>query len=1051
MSDRPPSRNVDAWPSFGFSDVNFFVTLTHPGNLTDNFLDMELALKVLVVEDSENDVELAMAALRGAGFAPVWVRVATEDAFLEELGKNPDIILSDYSLPQFNGLRAAQLLKASGRNIPFILISGMIGEDLAVEAMKYGATDYLLKDRISRLGGAVQRAMEQKYLREDRERLGASLSLFRALVDRASDGIDVVDPETGRFLDVNETSCERLGYTRDELLSMTVADVEVPGAAFSSWADMVKETREVGAKTMEGRQRRKDGSSFPVEVKVRYIKLDREYLIASVRDITDRKEAEKIVLENEKKFSTVFQSSPIAMALTTVDDGCYLDANRECLRMLQRSRDEVIGRTSSDLEVWVRPEERVKHVAKLKAQGVVRNIEIEIRGKFGSITHALWSVETVEIGWRSCLLSSLLDITERKRAEEALRVSEEKFRKIFDNVQDVFYQTDDRGVIIEISPSIERYSGFSRDELIGQPVESVYFNPEDRSTILNILRHKGEVVDYHLRLKTRDERVVFMSVNVHVLMSPGGVPAGVEGALRDITGRKLAEDELIQKTAFLEAQVDSALDGILVVDGNRKEILQNQRFNDLWKFPQHIIESHDEISQLRFASGRTKNPREFVEKILYLYDHPAEVSRDEIELVDGTILDRYSSPVRDKAGKYYGRIWAFRDITEQRKLEIQFRQAQKMEAIGQLAGGVAHDFNNILAVIQLQASLLKLDPDLVQEHMDIATEIENASQRAANLTRQLLLFSQRQEMQKRDWDLNEIVTNIVKMLRRIVGEDVQMQFKLTPRPLWIHADAGMMDQILLNLTVNSRDAMPDGGQLVIETYEMIFDDFTVAKTSQARPGAFACLTVSDTGSGISAENMTRIFEPFFTTKEIGKGTGLGLATVFGIVKQHQGWINVYSEAGMGTTMRIYLPCLDKSAHGDADWSTVELLPKGSETILIVEDDASVRSSVRRILSHLGYQILEATTGVVALEIWEQNRADIRLLVTDLVMPDGVNGKELAAKLLKQDPDLKVIYVSGYSATVAGKDFPLEEGVNFLSKPFQTHRLAQTVRSCLDKK
>jgi PAS domain S-box-containing protein len=1012
---------------------------------------MDLALKVLVVEDSDHDVELAVAALRSAGFAPNWTQVTTEQAFLAELGKGPDIILSDYSLPQFNGLRAAQLLRASGLNIPFILISGMIGEDLAVEAMKYGATDYLLKDRISRLGSAVHRAMEQKYLREERERMGASLTLFRALVDRASDGIEVVDPATGRFLDVNETSCERLGYTREELLRMTVADVETPGVAFSSWPVMVEEIRRAGSKTVEGRQRRKDGSSYPVEIKVRYIKLDREYLIASVRDITDRRAAEKILQENEKKFSTVFQSSPIAMALTTVDDGFYLDANRECLRMLQRSRDEVIGRTSSELAVWVKSEERGQYVAKLREQGVVRNVEIEIRGKLGLITNALWSAETVEIGGRNCLLSSLLDITERKRAEEALRVSEGKFRKIFENVQDVFYQTDNEGTIIEISPSIERYAGYSREELLGQPVESVYFNPEDRITILNILSEKGEVVDYHLRLKTKDARVVYTSVNAHVLKNTAGLPAGVEGALRDITGRKLAEDELIQKTAFLEAQVDSALDGILVVDGSRKEILQNQRFSDLWKFPQHILASGDEIAKLRFAAGRTKNPREFAEKIIYLYEHPAEVSRDEIELVDGTILDRYSSPVRDKNGKYYGRIWAFRDITEQRKLELQFRQAQKMEAIGQLAGGVAHDFNNILAVIQLQASLLKLDPDLVQEHLDIATEIENASQRAANLTRQLLLFSQRQEMRKRDLDLNEVVTNIVKMLRRIVGEDVQMQFKLSPRPLWIHADAGMVDQILLNLTVNSRDAMPEGGQLVIETYSMIFDEFTVAKTSQARPGHFACLTVSDTGSGISPENMTRIFEPFFTTKEIGKGTGLGLATVFGIVKQHQGWINVYSEAGLGTTMRIYLPILDHSTGSDADRATVESLPQGRETILLVEDDAAVRSSVRRILSHLGYRILEATTGALALEVWDQHRAEISLLVTDLVMPDGVNGKELAAKLLKQDPRLKVVYVSGYSATVAGKDFPLEEGVNFLSKPFQTHRLAQTVRNCLDNR
>jgi signal transduction histidine kinase/ActR/RegA family two-component response regulator len=539
-------------------------------------------------------------------------------------------------------------------------------------------------------------------------------------------------------------------------------------------------------------------------------------------------------------------------------------------------------------------------------------------------------------------------------------------------------------------------------------------------------------------------------VNAHILMGVGGTPAGVEGALRDITARKRAEDELRQKTAFLEAQVDSTLDGILVVDQRGRQILQNQRMNEIWKFPRHIQESEDDTERLRFATNRTKNPAAFAEKVAYLYAHPDEVSRNEIELVDGTILDRYTSPVRDKEGKYYGRIWAFRDITEQRKLELQFRQSQKMEAIGQLAGGVAPDFNNILAVIQLQAGLLKLQSNLTPQQLEFAREIENATQRAANLTRQLLLFSQQQTMQMRDLSLNETVTSIVKMLQRIVGEDVQIQFKLSPKPLLIHADAGMIDQVLLNLTINARDAMPQGGQLVVETFEMIFDEFTVTNTSQARPGRFACLSVSDTGCGIPPEIMPRIFEPFFTTKEVGKGTGLGLATVFGIVKQHQGWINVYSEIGLGTTLRIYLPSLAQSAGPEAARSLLEELPRGTETILVVEDDAAVRLSIRYILSHLGYQVLDAPAASAALELWEQHQADIRLLVTDLVMPEGMNGRELAALLQEKNARLKVIYVSGYSATIAGKALALEEGVNFLTKPFETHKLAQVVRKMLDK-
>ena len=239
--------------------------------------------------------------------------------------------------------------------------------------------------------------------------------------------------------------------------------------------------------------------------------------------------------------------------------------------------------------------------------------------------------------------------------------------------------------------------------------------------------------------------------------------------------------------------------------------------------------------------------------------------------------------------------------------------------------------------------------------------------------------------------------------------------------------------------------------MIIETVEVKFDELTVDKSTSARPGSFVCLSVSDTGCGIPPENLPRIFEPFFTTKEVGKGTGLGLATVFGIVQQHQGWINVYSEIGLGTTMRIYLPRLSEPAVPEAAGSLLETLPGGTETILVVEDDPAVRLSMQCVLSHLGYRVLEAANGVDALEIWQRHRADIRLLVTDLVMPGGINGKELAARLVEQDTGLKVIYVSGYSATVAGKDFRLEEGVNFLTKPFETNKLAQIVRKCLDWK
>ena len=370
------------------------------------------------------------------------------------------------------------------------------------------------------------------------------------------------------------------------------------------------------------------------------------------------------------------------------------------------------------------------------------------------------------------------------------------------------------------------------------------------------------------------------------------------------TERRSAEEELLWRTAFFEAQVDSALDGMLVVDNQGNKILQNRRMNELWKIPPHIAEDKDDTSQVQFVAGRTKNPKQFSEKVAYLYSHPEEISRDVIELVDETVLDRTSFPVKDKNGKYYGRIWTFRDITKQRQLEEQFRQAQKMEAIGQLAGGIAHDFNNILAVIMIQTELLTTIETLPSKVHNGLEEIRAAAEGAANLTRQLLLFSRRQVMQPRELDLNQVVTSLAKMLQRIIGEDVRLQLRLHPTPLVTNADAGMLDQVLMNLAVNARDAMPGGGRLLIETTNKTIDEEFARLHPDAKPGDYACLSVTDSGSGIAPDVLLRIFEPFFTTKDAGKGTGLGLATVFGIVKQHHGWITVESEIGKGSTFRV---------------------------------------------------------------------------------------------------------------------------------------------------
>ena len=373
-----------------------------------------------------------------------------------------------------------------------------------------------------------------------------------------------------------------------------------------------------------------------------------------------------------------------------------------------------------------------------------------------------------------------------------------------------------------------------------------------------------------------------------------------------------------------------------------------------------------------------------------------------------------------------------------------------MDSIGQLAGGIAHDFNNLLTVIQGHASLLLSTLKKNDESSESLQEISVAAERSSNLTRQLLTFSRRQVIQRQMLDLKEVVDEIAKMLRRILGEDIVLTVETCAESRPINADRGMMEQILLNLAINSRDAMPRGGELVISTKIVQINEAYARQNSDAYLGEFVCLDVSDTGSGIPPENLVHIFEPFFTTKEIGKGTGLGLATVYGIVKQHEGWIEVSSELDKGTRFKIFFPGSTEVSQLPGK-SSEEKAPRGDETILLVEDEGPLRQLVQFLLERQGYHVLEADSGVSALKVWEKNKDTIKLLLTDLVMPLGMTGHELSFRLLAENPDLKVIYTSGYSADTVGKDFVLRDGLNFLQKPYHPDKLARTVRDCLDGK
>jgi two-component system cell cycle sensor histidine kinase/response regulator CckA len=633
------------------------------------------------------------------------------------------------------------------------------------------------------------------------------------------------------------------------------------------------------------------------------------------------------------------------------------------------------------------------------------------------------------------VLSAVFDRRLSAQTRE-LESAEQRYRQLFERSLAGALRTTADGRVLECNLACARIFGFATvQDLAAHSFADRYLQPENRETFLSILERVKSLINYEQCLRRKDGSKVWLLGSANLVEGAPGEPAVIEETFVDITERRKAEEmfrkafdanpEPITIATIAEGRYIDVNESFLRVTGySREEVIGNtSRDLKFWEYPE---------DRARFI-GMLKEKGSVREMEITFRTKSGELR-----------MGMDSAEVIDVAGEECV-IAIFRDVTEQKKLERQMRQTQKMEAVGQLTGGIAHDFNNLLGVIIGYSEVLehRLRPeDPLQKE---CLQIKKAGQSAASLTRQLLAFSRQQVLEPRILDLNAIVLSVGKMLRRLIGEHIDLRTQLDPELGSVKADQGQIEQVIINLAVNARDAMPQGGKLVIETSNVSLDEEYARSHAPQPPGAYVMLSVSDTGIGMDAETQARIFEPFFTTKELGKGTGLGLSTVYGVVRQSGGHIWVHSEPGQGATFKIYLPRVGQTDGLQQPASTPAGALRGSETILLVEDEEALRTLTRDLLEGSGYAVLEAELPEAAVEIAHEHRGAIHLMLTDMVMP-GMSGRDLASNLAAVRPDMKVVFMSGY--TGFAHSGPADAETPWLAKPFTREALLRKVRETL---
>ncbi len=1062
---------------------------------------MTTPLRVLMVEDSESDAEIMARLLRKAGYELVSERVDTAGAMRAALqARSWDAVIADCQLARFDAPAALELLHESGLDVPFIVISGTVGEEVAVAMMKAGAHGYLTKDELLRLPPAIDREIRQAQTRREAK------EALQAL--RRSEG------ELAEAQAIAHVGNWRVAFAGGEEVWSGSAELSKlwsipPSTAITSEAgfgrvhpDDRERVRRIWSAAKRGEGREPLEFRIVVDGEVKWLQTRAHFTRdpngvpleghGTVQDITDRKLAEtrerhlkqvlrairevsKLVIRAKDRQHLIREACEILIAARGYDKAWIAldpDGSRP-LTLASAGWGEAFGSFERRLKGGYRPscfekaavspqlvavldpwvacgECPLKLAVPEGAAGVATlRHEREVYGRIGIRVPGGLALDADERTILHELAGDLAFALHTIDSEERRRASEERFRVSFEKAAVGQALTSCDGRLVRVNEALARMLDYDPAELEGRTLADLT-HPDDFASSAEAMRAllsgapPQRLEKRHLR---RDGEVVWLELTFALLRDSAGAPEHFIVTAVNRTGSRQAQAALRVQEERLRLAVEGAALATWHWDIPSGQLIWSDRCYAMFGVRPRAPMTHEDFLRLLHPEDRAL-VQQAIDGALTgsLYDPEFRVC-----WADGSVhwIAAKGRCYNDGRGRPVRLEGVARDVTDQRRLEAELRQAQKMEAVGRLAGGVAHDFNNILGVIQGRCELMLKtlrEDDPLFRHLSL---VQSSGERAAALTRQLLAFSRQQPLQPEVLDLNESIRNLAGMLKRLIGEHIEFATTLAEDLGRVKADPSQIEQVIINMAVNARDAMPDGGKLLVETANVELDDVQAGDHVTAQAGRYVLLAVSDTGCGMDKETKDRIFEPFFTTKEKGKGTGLGLATVYGIVKQSGGYVWAYSEVGRGSTFKVYLPRTDEPAAEPARPAQVGSLEGHGERILVVEDDSAMREVVRDLLEDLGYQTTVAANGGEALLAIEEGGLEPDLLVTDCVMP-GISGELLAERLRRTQPGLRVLFMSGYTDQSALRHGVLRQGSPFIQKPFRSADLAAKVKAVLSQ-